>query len=86
MNIPRTIERRASWIKYGILASVVGYFLITKDPLIYPYVEPFWMSGSICARRFPYDAGHVARGDGVRAQCVLPLFRPLGAFLGIVSN
>src|SRR5262245_30082061 len=45
INIPRAIERRASWIKYGILTAVIAYFLITKNPLIYPYVEPFWMFG-----------------------------------------
>ena len=43
IKIPRAIERRASWIKFGILTTVIVYFLSTKDPLIYPYVEPFWM-------------------------------------------
>jgi NosR/NirI family nitrous oxide reductase transcriptional regulator len=45
VKIPRALERRASWIKYGILTGVIAYFLITSDPLIYPYVEPFWMFG-----------------------------------------
>ena len=45
INVPRAIERRASWIKYGILAGSIGYFLVTRDPLIYPYIEPFWMFG-----------------------------------------
>jgi polyferredoxin len=43
--VPRAIERRASAIKYGILAGAIGYFLLTSDPLFYPYVEPFWMFG-----------------------------------------
>ncbi len=45
INIPRAIERRASLIKYGILAAALLYFLITSDPLIYPYIEPFWLFG-----------------------------------------
>jgi NosR/NirI family transcriptional regulator, nitrous oxide reductase regulator len=45
VNVPRAIERRASWIKYGILATAMTYFIATGDPLIYPYIEPFWMFG-----------------------------------------
>jgi NosR/NirI family transcriptional regulator, nitrous oxide reductase regulator len=45
INIPLRIERRASLIKYAILAGATGYFLITKNPLIYPYIEPFWVFG-----------------------------------------
>ena len=45
VNVPRAIERRASLIKYGILAGAMTYFVATGDPLIYPYIEPFWMFG-----------------------------------------
>ena len=45
IKIPKAIERRASLIKFGILGSALAYFLLTKDPLIYPYIEPFWMFG-----------------------------------------
>ena len=45
ITIPRALERRASLVKYGILAGAIGYFLATRDPLIYPYIEPFWMFG-----------------------------------------
>ena len=31
--------------QYGLLASVVVYFIATKDMSIYRYVEPFWMFG-----------------------------------------
>ena len=87
VNIPRAIERRASWIKYGILASVIAYFLVTKNPLIYPYVEPFWMFG--LHLRTPVlltllgtllIATVFVRNAYCRFLC------PLGAFLGIVSN
>jgi len=45
IKIPKAVERRASLIKYGILAGAIAYFLATSDPQIYPYVEPFWMFG-----------------------------------------
>jgi polyferredoxin len=45
VNVPRALERRAATIKYGILAGSIAYFLLTNDPLIYPYIEPFWMFG-----------------------------------------
>jgi NosR/NirI family nitrous oxide reductase transcriptional regulator len=45
VNVPRSIERRAAWIKFGILFSVVAYYIVTRDVQIYQYVEPFWMFG-----------------------------------------
>jgi NosR/NirI family transcriptional regulator, nitrous oxide reductase regulator len=45
IRIPKAIERRASMIKYAILGAAIAYFLVTRDPLIYPYIEPFWMFG-----------------------------------------
>jgi NosR/NirI family nitrous oxide reductase transcriptional regulator len=87
VKIPRAIERRASWIKYGILTGVIAYFLITSDPLIYPYVEPFWMFG--LHLRTPILLTMLGallvmtvfvRNAYCRFLC------PLGAFLGIVSN
>ena len=42
-DVPLRIERHAAKIKYVLLAAVVIYFLATSDPLIYRYVEPFWM-------------------------------------------
>jgi polyferredoxin len=87
VKIPRAIERRASWIKYAILTTVIAYFLVTKDPLIYPYVEPFWMFG--LNLRTPVLLAMLGtlllttifvRNAYCRFLC------PLGAFLGIVSN
>jgi polyferredoxin len=87
VNIPRAIERRASWIKYGILASVIAYFLITKNPLIYPYVEPFWMFG--LHLRTPVLLtllGTLLITTVFVRNAYCRFLCPLGAFLGIVSN
>jgi polyferredoxin len=45
LKIPKAVERRAAWIKYGILGTAILYFVVTRDPLIYPYIEPFWLFG-----------------------------------------
>ena len=42
---PAWLEQRAMYIKYGVLAFAILYFLVTRDRLIYRYVEPFWMFG-----------------------------------------
>lgn len=86
VNVPRALERRASFIKFGVLAFALGYFLVTKNPLIYPYIEPFWMFG-IYGRSAPMWIGLailltatiVVRNLYCRFLC------PLGAFLGVLS-
>lgn len=45
IDVPRPIEKRASLIKFGILAGVIAYYLATHNLLIYQYTEPFWMFG-----------------------------------------
>ena len=87
VNVPRAIERRAAWIKYGILAGVIGYFLITKDPLIYPYVEPFWMFGLYGRSAGLWIALAVLLIATVFVRNLYCRFLcPVGAALGILSN
>jgi len=45
VDVPRAMERRASWIKFGLLGITIAYFLTTKDVNVYRFVEPFWMFG-----------------------------------------
>ena len=45
VNVPRSIEKRAAPIKFGILAGVIAYYVVTHNLLIYQYTEPFWMFG-----------------------------------------
>jgi len=42
---PAWIEQRAMYVKYGVLSFAILYFLVTRDRLIYRYIEPFWMFG-----------------------------------------
>jgi polyferredoxin len=86
VNVPEPIERRAAWIKYGLLAAVVIYFLATKDLLIYRFVEPFWMFSLF---------GTTAMWVGLAVLLVATVFVrnlycrflcPVGALLGVMSN
>jgi NosR/NirI family nitrous oxide reductase transcriptional regulator len=85
-EIPRPIEQKAAYIKYGLLGATVLYFLVTKDILIYRYVEPFWM--------FSREAS-TAMWIGLTVLLVATVFVrnlycrflcPVGAFLGLLSN
>jgi hypothetical protein len=76
IKIPRAIERRASMIKYGILIGAITWFLATRDPLFYPYIEPFWMFG-LYGKTLPL---YIALGVLliVRAQRLLPVLVSAG--------
>lgn len=43
VEVPRAIEKRASFIKFGVLAGVMAYYIATHNLLVYQLVEPFWM-------------------------------------------
>jgi NosR/NirI family transcriptional regulator, nitrous oxide reductase regulator len=86
IKVPRVLERRAALIKYGILLFAIGYFLITRDPLIYPYIEPFWMFGMHAttplwiALALLLTASLFVRNAYCRFLC------PVGAALGVLSK
>jgi polyferredoxin len=86
VNVPARLERRAVWIKYGLLIAVLAYFVVTRDVAIYRYVEPFWMFGLF---------GTTGMWIGLAVLLVATVFVrnlycrflcPVGAMLGIVSN
>ncbi len=45
IDVPKSIEKRAALIKFGLLFGVLAYYVVTHDVQIYRYVEPFWMFG-----------------------------------------
>jgi polyferredoxin len=87
IRIPKAVEQRASAIKYVILGSAIAYFLVTQDPLIYPYIEPFWMFGLhlrtpllLTMLALLLVATIFVRNAYCRFLC------PLGAALGLLSK
>jgi polyferredoxin len=85
-DVPLTLERRASFIKYGILGGAILYFIVTRDRMIYRYIEPFWMFGF---------HGSVVMWIGLAVLLIATVFVrnlycrflcPVGAALGLLSN
>jgi polyferredoxin len=85
VEVPPAIERRAAWIKYLLLASVIGYYAVTRDTKIYRIVEPFWMFGL---------AGTAMMWTGIAALLAVTVFVrnvycrflcPVGGALGLIS-
>jgi len=86
IEVPPWIERRASYVKYAVLAGAVGWFLLSGDISFYRYIEPFWM--------FTFQAS-TALWIGLAALLVASVFVrnlycrflcPVGAALGLLST
>ena len=86
-EIPVRMEKHANRIKYGLLATVIAYYLVTKDvagPI--RFTEPFWMFSLF---------GTTAMWIGLAVLLFATVFVrnlycrflcPVGAALGIISN
>jgi polyferredoxin len=83
---PVWLERRASYIKYALLGLAIVYFLLTRDRMVYRYIEPFWMFGF---------HGSLVMWIGLSVLLVATVFVrnlycrflcPVGAALGLLSN
>lgn len=86
VEVPKSIERRAGFIKFGLLAAVVGYYLVTKNTMVYRYVEPFWMFGRSETSPFLWAGLGVLLLVTVFVRNVYCRFLcPLGASIGLVS-
>lgn len=86
LEIPKRLEQRAGYIKYGILFGAIGYYLLTREIAFYQYIEPFWM--------FTFQAS-TAMWIGLGVLLVASVFVrnlycrflcPLGAALGLLST
>jgi NosR/NirI family nitrous oxide reductase transcriptional regulator len=85
-EVPRAIERRAAWIKYAILAATIAYFVITRDPSIYRYVEPFWMFGGQATTGMWIGLGVLLLATVFVRNLYCRFLCPLGAALGLLST
>lgn len=85
VEVPRAIELRAAWIKFGILGSVMTYYIATHNVLVYQYVEPFWMFGLTgTAVTWSMLAALLAATVFVR-NLYCRFLCPVGATLGLMS-
>lgn len=83
---PPALERRAAWIKYGLLGGVVLYFLATRDLLVYRFVEPFWMFGLFGTTPMWIGLGVLLLATVFVRNLYCRFLCPIGALLGVLSN
>lgn len=86
VEVPAPIERRAAFIKFGLLAGVVTYYLATKNLSIYPYVEPFWMFGFVGTTGMWIGLGVLLLATVFVRNLYCRFLCPVGALLGIISK
>jgi len=86
VEVPPAIERRAAWIKYGLLVGVVLYFVVTRDLGIYRFVEPFWMFGLFGTPAMWVGLGVLLLATVFVRNLYCRFLCPVGAALGILSN
>jgi polyferredoxin len=87
VEIPVRIEKHANRIKYGVLAGVLGYYLLTKDvagPI--RYAEPFWMFGLFGSTAMWIGLGVLLTATLLVRNLYCRFLCPVGATLGILSN
>src|SRR5437016_4013182 len=85
-EVPLRIERRASYIKYGLLGATVLYFGVTKNISIYRYVEPFWMFSLQASTGMWLGLGILLAATVFIRNLYCRFLCPVGAFLGLLSN
>ena len=85
VDVPRSLERRAAWIKYGVLTLTVAYFLGTRDIGIYQYVEPFWMFGLVGTWPLWVGVGLLLVASIFVRNLYCRFLCPVGAVLGLIS-
>jgi len=86
VTIPPTIERRAAYIKYGVLAGAVAYFLATREIAFYRYIEPFWMFTFQASTPLWIVLGALLVATVFVRNLYCRFLCPVGAALGLLSG
>ncbi len=87
LEIPARIERRAAWIKFGLLGAVLVYYLATHD-LASPvqYAEPFWMFTRFGTTTMWIGLAVLLAATVFVRNLYCRFLCPVGAALGIISG
>ena len=87
IEIPRQLDQRAAWIKYGLLGAVMIYYLVTRDVAMpVRYAEPFWMFSLFGSTGMWVGLGVLLLATVFVRNLYCRFLCPVGAMLGIVSN
>jgi polyferredoxin len=86
IQVPLAVERKANYVKYGLLAAALAYFLATSDIAAFKYVEPFWMFTGQATTPLWIALGVLLVASVFVSNLYCRFLCPVGAFLGIVST
>jgi polyferredoxin len=86
IEVPKAIEKRAGWIKFGVLGTVVAYFVATRDMSVYRFVEPFWMFGLFGSTAMWIGVGVLLAATVFVRNLYCRFLCPVGATLGLISH
>jgi polyferredoxin len=86
LKVPRALEQRAAYIKYGLLVGTLAYFFATNNISAFRYVEPFWMFTGQSTLPLWIALGVLLVASVFVSNLYCRFLCPVGAFLGIVSN
>lgn len=85
VNVPRAVERRAAWIKFALLGATLAYFVVSRDTMVYRYVEPFWMFGMFATTPLWVGLGILLVATVFVRNLYCRFLCPVGATLGLMS-
>jgi len=86
VDVPRAIEARAAWIKFGLLGAVLVYYVATHDLLVYRFVEPFWMFTLVGTTPMWVGLGLLLVASIFVRNLYCRFLCPVGATLGLIAN
>jgi len=86
VEVPRRIEDRAAWVKYGLLGGIIVYFFVSGDVAAYRYVEPFWMFSLKATTGLWIALGVLLVATVFVRNLYCRFLCPLGAALGLLSK
>ena len=86
IEVPRRIEDRAAWVKYGLLGGILVYFFLSGNVAAYRYVEPFWMFSLKASTGLWIALGVLLVATDFVRNLYCRFLCPLGAALGVLSK
>jgi polyferredoxin len=86
VEVPPALERRAGYIKYGILFGAIAYYLATREIGFYRYIEPFWMFSFEASTPLWIGLGLLLLATVFVRNLYCRFLCPLGAALGLLST